>query len=150
MLGSRRTGRLPVLLLIALLAAAVGDCAKQVVIPSWDPAAFSALDTLEFLTVGPGEGPHWSTVWMVVLDGDVYIRLGSRAADRMQKNATAPDVGVRIGGREYEHVHVDDAAPMAARVAAAMADKYTSDLLVRHFSHPLTLRLEPAAAAGGA
>jgi len=31
----------------------------------------------------------------------------------------------------------------AERVAKAMAAKYWSDLIVHHFSHPLTLRLVP-------
>ena len=32
---------------------------------------------------------------------------------------------------------------MAEKVAAAMGDKYWSDVFVRFFSHPLTLRLAP-------
>lgn len=135
-------------LILPLIAALASGCSPQVTVPSWDPAAFRQLDTLQFLTVGPEEGPHWSTVWLVVLDGDVYIRLGSRAADRMQKNTSAPHVGVRIGGREYERVRAEEAPTMAERVAAAMAAKYTSDLLVRHMAHPLTMRLVPEATAG--
>jgi hypothetical protein len=133
-----------------LLAFAVGGCAgRQPVVPQWDPAAFRDLDTLQFLTVGPEEGPHWSTVWLVVIDGQVYVRLGSRAAGRMQRNTTAPFVAVRIGGREYERVRAEEAKEMITRVAAAMADKYPSDLFVRYVSHPLTMRLvpEPSAAA---
>jgi len=34
---------------------------------------------------------------------------------------------------------------MAAAVAAAMREKYWSDVLVRHFDHPLTMRLTPEA-----
>jgi hypothetical protein len=132
---------------VALALAATVGCAKQVMVPRWDPAAFQALDTLQFLTVGPEEGPHWSTVWLVVLDDQVYIRLGSRAASRMQRNTTAPYVDVRIGGREYPHVRAVETPDRAGSVAAGMAQKYTSDVLVRHFSHPLTMRLEPEAAA---
>jgi hypothetical protein len=36
---------------------------------------------------------------------------------------------------------------MADAVAQAMADKYWSDVFVRFFSHPLTLRLVPPASA---
>jgi hypothetical protein len=32
---------------------------------------------------------------------------------------------------------------MAGAVATAMADKYWSDVIVRHFDHPLTMRLTP-------
>ena len=115
-------------------------------VPSWDPAAFRELRTLEFRTVGAEEGEHWSTVWLVVLDGQVYIRLGTRAAGRMQDNTTAPLVSVRVGGRQYEHVRAEAMPAMAPQVAAAMGDKYAADLVVRHFSHPLTMRLVPAAA----
>lgn len=111
---------------------------------AWDPAAFSAQDTLEFRTVGPAEGEHWSTVWLVVIDNQVYIRLGSRAADRMERNTTKPDVAVRIAGQQFDHVTAEPAPDMAGPVAKAMGDKYWSDVFVRHFNHPLTMRLVPA------
>jgi hypothetical protein len=142
----RLSGGFALIALLVLVGAGSG-CSPQVVVPKWDPAAFQSLQTLEFLTVGPEEGPHWSTVWLVVLDDQVYIRLGTRAADRMQRNTTAPHVGVRIGGREYERVRAEDVPAMAARVASAMGEKYTMDLLVRHSSHPLTMRLTPDSAA---
>lgn len=135
-------------LFAALLAILLTGCSPQVTVPRWDPAAFRTLPTLEFLTVGPDEGPHWSTVWLVVLDDAVYVRLGSRAAGRMQRNTTAPYVDVRIGGREYRHVHAVDAPDMVGRVSTAMGEKYPSDLLIRWVSHPLTMRLEPDPADG--
>ena len=110
----------------------------------WDPQAISKQETLEFLTVGPEEGEHWSTVWLVVIDGQVYIRLGSRAAGRMEKNSTAPFVKVRIAGQEYDHVKAEAAPNMVEPVAKAMGEKYTSDFLVKYFNHPLTMRLTPA------
>lgn len=109
----------------------------------WDAQAYRDLGTLELLTVGPEEGEHWSTVWLVVLDGDVYVRLGTRAAGRMEKNATSPFVKMRIGGEEFGRVRAEAVPEMAERVAEAMADKYWSDVLVRFFSHPLTMRLTP-------
>jgi|MudIll2142460700_1097286.scaffolds.fasta_scaffold444297_2 hypothetical protein len=109
----------------------------------WAPAAFSGESNLDFLTVNPDEGEHWSRVWLVVIDAQVYVRLGSRAASRMERNSTAPYVSVRIGGQEYKRVRVEPAPEQAARVAAAMADKYWSDCFVRYFNHPLTLRLVP-------
>jgi hypothetical protein len=135
-------------LLVALLLALTAGCAKQgPVVPTWDPAAFAKLDTLEFLTVGPDEGPHWSTVWLVVLDDHVYVRLGSRASGRMERNTTKPYVRVRIGGKEYERVRTEDAAAMAEKVSDAMAAKYTTDIFVHYMAHPMTLRLEPEPAA---
>lgn len=109
----------------------------------WDPPAFSTEETLEFLTVEDGS-EHWSTVWLVVIDGQVYVRLGSRAAGRMAANATKPDVQIRIAGQTFPKVKAESVPDMADPVARAMADKYWSDVFVRHFSHPLTMRLTPA------
>ena len=53
---------------------------------TWDPQTFATESTLEFFTVSPADGEHWSTVWLVVIDGQVYVRLGSRAAERIEKN----------------------------------------------------------------
>jgi hypothetical protein len=113
----------------------------------WDPQAFSAQDTLQFLTVEHGD-EHWSTVWLVVIDGQVYLRLGSRAAGRMERNATAPYVKVRIAGQTFDTVRVDPVPDMAPAVASAMAEKYWSDVFIRHVNHPLTVRLTPASQAG--
>jgi len=71
------------------------------------------------------------------------LKLGPRAAGRIEKNQTAPFVGVRIAGEQLERVRGEPAPDYAERVAKAMAAKYWSDVIVRHFSHPLTLRLVP-------
>lgn len=110
---------------------------------AWNPAAFSAEETLEFLTTGPSEGEHWSTVWLVVLDGQVYIRLGSRAAARMDENTTKPLVKVRIAGQTFDTVVAEPAPDQAAAVSTAMHAKYWSDVFVQFFNHPLTMRLVP-------
>lgn len=120
---------------LSLIASAAGA--------AWDPQAFAAEDTLEFLTVEDGD-EHWSTVWLVVLDGQVYLRLGSRAAARFAANATRPLIKVRIAGQQFDQVTGEAAPDMAAAVDAAMADKYTTDVFVRWMDHPLTLRLVPA------
>ncbi len=109
----------------------------------WDPEAFAKEDTLELLTVGPEEGEHWFKVWLVVLDGQVYVRLGNRAVSRVKRNTRAPLLSVRVAGREFERVRGEPAPEIAVRVAEAMAEKYWSDIFVRHFEHPLTLRLVP-------
>lgn len=62
-----------------------------------------------------------------------------RAAARFEKNTTAPFVKVRIAGREFDNVRAEPAPEMVERVAAAMAAKYWSDLLIRFASHPLTV-----------
>jgi hypothetical protein len=110
---------------------------------AWNPAAYGELSTLEVLTVGPEEGEHWSKLWLAVLDGQVYIRLGSRAAERLEKNTTAPIVKVRIAGEQFDRVRAEPVPDMADRVSQAMGEKYTSDFLVRLFPHPVTMRLTP-------
>lgn len=109
----------------------------------WNTEGFAKEDTLKLGTTRATEGEHWFPVWLVVIDGQVYVRLGSRAADRVQTNTTAPFVGVEIAGQRFDHVRGVPAPDYAERVGKAMADKYTSDFLVRLFSHPLTLRLVP-------
>lgn len=109
----------------------------------WNPQAFATEDTLEFLTVGPEEGEYWSPVWLVVIDGEVYIRLGSRAAGRMEANTMTPFVKVRIAGQEFDRVEAISTPEMAEAVEKAMGEKYWSDVFIRYFPHPLTMRLVP-------
>jgi hypothetical protein len=110
-------------------------------IQGWDPNAFANQDTLQFLTVEPGEGEHWSTVWVAVVDGQLYVRLGDRAAGRIERNTTSPFVKVKIADQQFDHVKVEPVQDMADKVAAVMAEKYWFDKIVRHMSHPLTARL---------
>jgi hypothetical protein len=127
--------RLLFLAIVGSVAVAGGQIA------SWDPPTLAREDTLEFLTVGPDEGAHWSRVWVVAVDDKLYVRLGPRAAARFERNTTAPFVKMRIAGQEFDNVRGEPAPEMAERVAAAMAAKYWSDLVVRFMNHPLTLRL---------
>jgi hypothetical protein len=112
-----------------------------VIAADWSPQSYATEDTLEMLTVGPEEGAHWFPVWLVVLNDQVYVRLGSRAATRIEKNTTAPYVGVKVAGQQFDRIKTEAAPDMAGAVAKAIADKYWSDIFVRFFPHPLTLRL---------
>jgi hypothetical protein len=123
---------------LALLCASLGRAAD------WTPRAWAEEDTLDLRTEVPAEGAYWFPVWLVVVDDQLFVRLGRRAAERVEQSTTAPVVGVRVAGREFARVRGEPAPEMTARVAEAMAAKYTSDLLIRWFPHPLTLRLAPA------
>jgi hypothetical protein len=114
---------------------------------SWDPATFAGESTLELGTTAVGEGEHWFPVWLVVVDGGVFVRLGSRAASRIGRNTTAPYVGVRVAGRRFERVKAVAMPDRAGAVADAMARKYWSDVIVRHFDHPMIVELVPEPAA---
>lgn len=111
--------------------------------PAWTPAEWAGEDTLQLCTTAPGEQPHCFPVWLVVLDGDVYVRLGNRAASRIRANATGPVLPVEVGGRRFDRVRVVETPERAAAVARAMAEKYWSDWFIRWLDHPMTLRLEP-------
>ena len=55
-------------------------------------------------------------------------------------------MGVRIAGQQFARVKGTPAPEMAEKVAAAMGEKYWTDVLIRYFDHPLTLELAPEAA----
>lgn len=139
-----RAGRLRTMLrlLVATLALGLVEPLRAAA-AEWAPAAFAKEDTLKLATVCPQEGEYWFPVWLVVIDGQVYVRLGTRAAGRIACNSKAPYVGVEVAGQRFERVRGVPAPDYADRVAKAMADKYTSDIFVHWFSHPLTLRLVP-------
>lgn len=129
---------------LSVAAMLIGLCvASRALAVDWNPAVFAKESTLKLRTNCPGEGDYWFPVWLVVIDGQVYVRLGGRATQRIECNTTTPFVGVEVAAQRFDHVHGIPAPEYADRVAAAMADKYTSDILVRLFSHPLTLRLVP-------
>ena len=112
-------------------------------VPGWDPNAFRDLSTLQIMTVGPEEGEHWSKLWLAVIDGQVYVRLGDKSFGRVQKNTANPYVKVKIGDNEFDKVKLEPALDMKDKVAAAMKEKYFMDFLVRNSSHPMTARLVP-------
>lgn len=109
----------------------------------WNPQAFAQEETLSLRTIGPEEGEYWFPVWLVVIEDQVYVRLGSRAAERVQKNKTAPQLAIKIADQQFDAVKGEEAPEMVDAVAAAMAEKYWSDIFIRFFPHPLTLRLIP-------
>jgi hypothetical protein len=124
-------------------ALAVAPAASAEAPPAWSPDAWQGESTIELRTEAPGEEAHWFKVWFVVLDGQLYVRLGSRAAERFEANETRPVIAVKIAGLEFPRVTGVSTPEMADRVAAAMADKHWSDVFVRWMAHPLTLRLSP-------
>jgi hypothetical protein len=111
--------------------------------PRWTPGLWVDEDTIELRTTSPGEAPYWFKVWVAVVDDQLYARLGRRATERIERNTTAPEVAVRVAGQEFDHVRVENAPEMTERVAAELAEKYWSDVLVRYVPHPLTVRLVP-------
>jgi hypothetical protein len=131
---------LPLALAFVLAAPLVRAVADE---PGWTPAAWANESTVELRTTETGSEPHWFPVWLVVIDGRLYVRLGSRAAGRFDGNVSKPVVGVRIAGKTFEHVRGVVVPDMADKVTAAMHAKYWGDVLVQWVHHPYTMRLEP-------
>lgn len=109
----------------------------------WTPAEWVEEETIELGTTAPDEELYMFPVWLVVIDGDVYVRLGSRAADRVEESTTKPFLKVAIAGQKFPKVEGIPAPDKVEQVEELMADKYWSDIFVRFMPHPLTLRLEP-------
>jgi hypothetical protein len=130
-----------VVLLLAFMVYTVRSAAAPV--PGWTPGSWVTEDTLDLTTDRPDEGAYTFPVWLVVVDDQVYVRLGGRAADRVQQSKSAPHVGVAIAGKRFERVRCEPAPDQAPRVAEAIGQKYTSDILIRYLPHPLTCRLVP-------
>jgi len=109
--------------------------------PGWDPDAFRGQSTLEIMTIGTNEGEHWTTLWLVVVDGQVYVQLGEAAFKRVLGNFARPYVEVKIAGQKFDRVRLEPAPEMKRQVAAAMAAKYPRDAKILQEAHPTTVRL---------
>ena len=125
---------------VALVAGAIAD---EQAVPGWDPAVFRDASSIKIMTTEPGVGEHWSNLWVVVIDGQPYVRLGNRAYGRIQKNTTSPYVKLKVADKEFDRVKVEEVPDMKEKIGAAMANKYWMDILIRHESHPMVARLVP-------
>lgn len=125
---------------LSLVSVGLGRGADNPV-PGWDPDAFRGQSTLEIMTIGTEEGEHWTRLWWVVVDGQVYVLLGDQAFRRVQENFARPYVEVKIAGQKFARVRLEAAPDMKGKVAAAMAAKYPRDEVILRQSHPTTVRL---------
>lgn len=146
--GTCDVGHMRLLLALLVIVGCAGSApGTPAAAADWKPAAWAPEGTVDLRTTDPGAEPHWSPVWLVVIDDQLYVRLGSRAAGRFDRNTTKPVMGVRIAGKEFDRVRGVVVPDMAQKVEAAMADKYwlQADFIVRRMNHPYTMRLEPVA-----
>jgi hypothetical protein len=125
---------------LSLVSVGLGRGADNPV-PGWDPDALRGQSTLEIMTIGTEEGEHWTRLWWVVVDGQVYVLLGDQAFRRVQENFARPYVEVKIAGQKFARVRLEAAPDMKGKVAAAMAAKYPRDEVILRQSHPTTVRL---------
>ena len=141
-----RTAGLAILSIVLSIALTAAASAEDKTVPGWDPTVFQGASTIKIMTTEPDAGEHWSNLWVVVIDGQPYVRLGGRSYGRIQKNSTSPYVKLKVADKEFDKVKVEEVPDMKERVAGAMADKYWMDVLIRHESHPMVARLVPEAA----
>jgi hypothetical protein len=126
---------------VVLWTAMASTCAAANLAAGWDPDGFRDQRTLQIMTTDAEEGAHWSELWLVVIDGQLFVRLDGRTFERVKENLAGQYVMLKIGDRKFDRVRLESAPDMSSKVAAAMADKYPMDLLIRHESHPMTARL---------
>jgi hypothetical protein len=129
-------------LLMAMMASVR---AAETPVPGWDPAEFRDQSVIQIMTTEPDVGEHWSKLWVVVIDDQPYVRLGSRSYGRVQRNTTSPYVKLKVGDQQFDKVKLEEMPDMKDQVAAAMADKYFMDKLIRFENHPMVARLTPEA-----
>src|SRR5271157_3908274 len=138
-----RIANLAVFLVVLSIAFAVAARGDGSAVPGWDPTVFRDASTIKIMTTEPDAGEHWSNLWVVVIDGQPYVRLGDRSYGRIQRNSTSPFVKLNVADQEFDKVKVEEMPDMTEKVGAAMADKYWMDVLIRHESHPMVARLVP-------
>jgi hypothetical protein len=114
--------------------------------PDW--AAAADVDTIQIRTTDEEGALRERTVWLVVIDGQAYVRAGGTS--RWDSNVdAAPDVEVQIGGIWFalRATRVPE-GPTTEAVVAAMREKYGwSDALIGLVrgigASPRILRLDP-------
>ena len=112
-----RIANLAVLSFVLSIGFAAAARADDKAVPRWDPAAFRDASTIKIMTTEPDVGEHWSNLWVVVIDGQPYVRLGDRAYGRIQKNTTSPYVKLKVADWEFDKVKVEEMPDMKEKVA---------------------------------
>ncbi len=139
--SKRKSQLAPALAFAVLTSLAVASASAAA---DWRPEEWEDGTTLALSTVGPDYDEQWSTVWYVVVDGEIYVRVGASTADQIEQNIKRPYVQVRIAGQTFKDVRADPVEGMSATVDEAMADKYPMDFLFRFLPHPMVVRLRAA------
>lgn len=116
-----RNSRAPAALLPILLGALFAAAPARSAGPDWNTVA--SVETVEIVTTNEDGTPKETTIWLVVVDGEGYVRTGST---RWKANIDRDkDVTLRIEGSEYPlRVEFATDAELRARVEQAFRDKY--------------------------
>src|SRR5262249_49043982 len=107
----------PKLSALMIATAMLGAIARaSATIPGWDPELFRDQSTIQIMTTEADAGEHWSTLWVVVIDGNPYVRLGTRAYGRVEGNTTKPYVKVKVGDKQFDRVKLEQMPDMNEKV----------------------------------
>jgi len=121
-----------------------------VTLPADDLQAIEAAQEVRIETRAADGTVHRTIIWVVVEDGQIYIRSVNGATARWYREAVArPDVALHVHGRRLPFLAVPatDASSIAA-CSAGLERKYKRSYSVRAMVAPsvldTTLRLDPA------
>ena len=85
-----RIANLVVLSLVLSIAFAATAGADDKAVPGWVPAVFRQASTIKIMTTEPEVGEHWSNLWVVVIEGQPYVRLINVHTHGFEKTPPAP------------------------------------------------------------
>ena len=115
-----------------------------------DVAAIAAAEEIRIETTAPDGTVHRTIIWIVVHDGDVYVRSVNGPEARWYREATATgEVALHVDGRRIPArvVPATDAEGVAA-CSAGLEAKYKGDYslasMLEPETLPTTLRVVPA------
>ena len=117
--------------------------------PDWPSVA--SIETIQIRTTDADGSPRERTIWLLVHDGQGYIRAG--ATSKWDANVdTEPDVSVQIGDVWYDMhaTRIPEGGLLYDAVMAGMREKYgLQDMLISPLralgGSPRVLRLDPRA-----
>jgi hypothetical protein len=116
-----------------------------------DLTAIGAAEEIRIETQAPGDSAHRTIIWVVVDNGEVFVRSVNGERARWYREAKAnPAVAIHLGEQRLPATAIPADDPDSIdRVSAALRAKYSrwggslQSMLEPH-TLPTTLRLEPA------
>lgn len=129
--------------MMLLALAMLGAERAQAQQPDW--TALADLETVEVLTLDADGSPRVTTVWLLVLDGEGYVRTGGTSwGENVVRNR---ELILRAAEKEYPmSVEFEEDDAMREKITQAFREKYgLSDGLVGWIrgSHPKLMHLVP-------
>jgi hypothetical protein len=116
-----------------------------------DLEAIDAAEEVRIETQAPDGPTHRTTIWIVVRDGEVFVRSVNGEDGRWYQEAKAnPAVAIHVDRRRLPATAIPADDPDSIdRVSAALSEKYGDQgasfrSMLQPHTLPTTLRLEPA------